>query len=118
MLCQCLSNLFKYNNNYYMTSGSLRNYHRNEVNYDVNENSGASDHRENNNKAITIYLFIYEYLHRIKMSVIFTYIYMYKKTAILIYHVLKGKRKRSLSENSNKKAEKVKNSIKLSRMKK
>ena len=34
-------NLLEYNGNYLMTSGSLRDYFRDEINDDVNENNAA-----------------------------------------------------------------------------
>ena len=36
-----------------MTSGSLWNYYRDEVNDDANENNNASNYRINNNKTTT-----------------------------------------------------------------
>ena len=43
-------NLLDYSDNYYMTSGSLRNYYRDEVNDDTNENNYPGNYRINNNK--------------------------------------------------------------------
>ena len=34
-------NLLEYSDNYSMTSGSLRNYYRDEINYSANENNDA-----------------------------------------------------------------------------
>ena len=45
-------NLLEYNNNYSMTSGSLWNYYRDEINEDINENNVANN-RINNNKTTT-----------------------------------------------------------------
>ena len=46
-------NLLDYSDNYSLTSGSLWNYYRNEINDDENENDNANN-RINNNKTITI----------------------------------------------------------------
>ena len=43
-------NLLEYSDNYSMTSGSLWNYYRDEVNDDANENNDAGIYRVNNNK--------------------------------------------------------------------
>ena len=43
-------NLLEYSNNYSMTSGSFRNYYRDEVNDSANENNNANNFRINNNK--------------------------------------------------------------------
>ena len=51
-------NLLEYSNNYSMTSGSLWNYYRDEINDDANEN--ASDNRINNNKTIRSKSFEYK----------------------------------------------------------
>ena len=53
-------NLFGCRNNYSMTSGSLWNYHRDEVNDDANETNAAGDHRKNNNNATTSRSFEYK----------------------------------------------------------
>ena len=45
-------NLLEYSDNYSMTSGSLWNYYRDEINDDGNENNAANN-RINNNKTIT-----------------------------------------------------------------
>ena len=45
-------NLLEYSDNYSMTSGSLWNYYRDEVNDDANENNAARI-KTNNNKTIT-----------------------------------------------------------------
>ena len=45
-------NLLEYSDNYFMTSGSLWNYYRDEINDDTNENNGINN-RINNNKTIT-----------------------------------------------------------------
>ena len=52
-------NLLKYSDNYSMTSGSLWNYYRDEVNDDVNENNVANN-MINNNKTITSKSFEYK----------------------------------------------------------
>ena len=44
-------NLLEYNKNYFMTSGSLWNYYRDEVNGDENGNDKANN-KINNNKTI------------------------------------------------------------------
>ena len=51
-------NLFDYSDNYSMTSGSLRNYHRNGVSDSANER----DHNDNmiNNKSTTCKFFLYK----------------------------------------------------------
>ena len=46
-------NLLEYSGNYFMTSGSLGNYHRDEVNDDSNKNNVAINYRINNNKITT-----------------------------------------------------------------
>ena len=56
-----MHNLLKYRDNYCMTSGSLWNYYRNEVNDNANEN--ANNNRINNNKTIASKSF--EYLTKI-----------------------------------------------------
>ena len=43
-------NLLEYSGNHSMTSGSLRNYYRDEINYDANEND--NDNNNNNNNLI------------------------------------------------------------------
>ena len=49
-------NLLEYSGNYFMTSGSLCNYYRHEINDDANENN-AVDNSINNNKTIKINYF-------------------------------------------------------------
>ena len=51
-------NLLEYSDNYSMKSGSLWDYHRDEINNDVNEND--YDNRWNNNKIITSKSFEYK----------------------------------------------------------
>ena len=46
-------NLLEYGDNYSMTSRSLFNYCRDEVNDSANENDDADDYRLNNNKTTT-----------------------------------------------------------------
>ena len=53
-----MCNLLEYNDNYSMKSGSLWDYHRDEINNDVNEND--YDNRWNNNKIITSKSFEYK----------------------------------------------------------
>ena len=45
-----LVNLIEYSDNYCMTSGSLWNFYRDEVNNDANENNAAANYRINNNR--------------------------------------------------------------------
>ena len=45
-----LVNLIEYSDNYCMTSGSLWNYYRDEVNNDANENNAAANYRINSNR--------------------------------------------------------------------
>ena len=52
-------NLLEYNDNYFMASGSLWNYCRNEVNENANKNH-ANNYRINNNKIITSIYFMYK----------------------------------------------------------
>ena len=59
-------NLFEYRDNYSMTSGSVQNYYRDEVNDDENENDNANS-RINNNKTITSKSF--EYKTKLKGSI-------------------------------------------------
>ena len=47
-------NLLEYSDNYSMTSVSLRNYYRDEMNDDVNENNVVGNYRINNNNIKTI----------------------------------------------------------------
>ena len=42
-------NLLEYSDNYSMTSGSLWNYYRNEINDSANENSDKDNYRINSN---------------------------------------------------------------------
>ena len=51
--------LLKFNSNYPMTSGSLWNYYKDEVNDDVNKN-GDNGNKINNNKIITSKSFEYK----------------------------------------------------------
>ena len=51
-------NLLEYSDNYSMTSGSLWNYYRDEVNDDENENDNANNNRINNIKIITSQFFV------------------------------------------------------------
>ena len=53
-------NLLEYCDNYSMTSGSLWNYYRDEMNDDANENNDAGNHRKNNNKTTTSKYFEYK----------------------------------------------------------
>ena len=48
-----LFHLLECSDNYSRTSGSLWNYHRNEINGSANENNGANNYRINNNKTKT-----------------------------------------------------------------
>ena len=48
-----LFHLLECSDNYSRTSGSLWNYHRNEINRSANENNGANNYRINNNKTKT-----------------------------------------------------------------
>ena len=52
-------NLLQYSNNYTMTSGSLWNYYRDEIDDDVNENDD-NNNKINNNKTITNKSFEYK----------------------------------------------------------
>ena len=52
--------LLKYNENYSMTSGSLWNYYRDEINDPANEYSDANNNRANNNKTTTSKSFEYK----------------------------------------------------------
>ena len=52
-------NLLEYNDNYFMASGSLWNYRRDEVNENANKNN-ANNYRINNNKIITSIYFMYK----------------------------------------------------------
>ena len=54
-----MHNLLEYSYNYSVTSGSLWNYYRDEINGDANENNGANN-RINNNKTITSKSFEYK----------------------------------------------------------
>ena len=53
-------NLLVYSSNYSMTSGSLWNFNRNEVNKDANENSDAGNYIINNSKTATSKSFEYK----------------------------------------------------------
>ena len=55
-----LTLLCEYSDNYSMTSGSLQNYYRNEINDDAMENDNANDKRIKNNKTITSKSFEYK----------------------------------------------------------
>ena len=46
-------NLLEYSDIFSITSGSLWNYYRDEVNYSANENNDASNYRMSNNKRAT-----------------------------------------------------------------
>ena len=46
-------NFLEYSNNYFMTSETLWNYYRDEVNDDVDENDDDDGYRVNNNKTRT-----------------------------------------------------------------
>ena len=46
-------NLLEYSDNYSMTSGSLCNYYRDEVNDDANEDNDGGNYRKNNKKKRT-----------------------------------------------------------------
>ena len=48
-----MHNLLDYNENYSITSESLWNYYRDEVNDSANENNSANDYRINNDKTIS-----------------------------------------------------------------
>ena len=48
-----LSNLLEYSDNYFMTSASLRDYYRDEVSDNADENSFVNNYRINNNKTTT-----------------------------------------------------------------
>ena len=52
-----LCDLLEYSNNYSMTSGSLWNYYRDEVNYSANE-IDDNDNKINNNRTITSQSFL------------------------------------------------------------
>ena len=58
-ICMPMYNLLEYSENYSMTSGSLWNYHRDEVNDDANENNN-DDYRINNNNTTTSKSFEYK----------------------------------------------------------
>ena len=60
-----LYNLLEYSDNYSMTTGSLWNYYRDEINDDANENHAARN-KINNSKAITSKPF--EYKAKLKRS--------------------------------------------------
>ena len=53
-------NLLEYSGNYSMTSGSLWNYYRDEINDSANENKCANNYRINNNKTATSKSFEYQ----------------------------------------------------------
>ena len=53
-------NLLEYSGNYFMTSGSLWNYYRDEINDDENENDNNNDNKLNNNKSQTSKSFNYK----------------------------------------------------------
>ena len=48
-----LYNLLEYSDNYSMTSASLRDYYRDEVSDNADENSFVNNYRINNNKTTT-----------------------------------------------------------------
>ena len=47
-------NLLEYSDNYSMTSGSLLNYHRDEINDDTDNNNNSNDNNRINNIKITL----------------------------------------------------------------
>ena len=49
-------NRLEYSDNYWMTSGSLWSYYRDDINYDANKNN-AVNNRMNNNKKQQVNLF-------------------------------------------------------------
>ena len=53
-------NLLEYSGNYSITSGSLFDYYRDEVNDDANENNDAGNYRVNNEKTMTSKSFEYK----------------------------------------------------------
>ena len=53
-------NLLEYSDNYSMTSGSVLNYYRDELNDDVNESNPAGNYGVNNSKTRTIKSFKYK----------------------------------------------------------
>ena len=53
-------NQLEYSGNYSMISGSLRNYYRDEVNYDINERNAAVYYRINNKKTTKSKFFEYK----------------------------------------------------------
>ena len=53
-------NFLEHSDNYYMTSGSLWNYYRDELYNSVNENNDANNYRINNNKTTTSKSFEYK----------------------------------------------------------
>ena len=53
-------NLLEYSDNYSITSGSLWNFYRDEINYSANENNDANNYRINNNKSTTSKSFEYK----------------------------------------------------------
>ena len=53
-------NFLEHCDNYYMTSGSLWNYYRDELYNSVNENNDANNYRINNNKTTTSKSFEYK----------------------------------------------------------
>ena len=55
-----LYNLSEYSKNYLVTWGDLRNYYRDEVNDDANQNNPAGNYMINNNKANTSKSFEYK----------------------------------------------------------
>ena len=55
-----LYNLSEYSKNYLTTWGDLRNYYRDEVNDDANQNNPAGNYMVNNNKANTSKSFEYK----------------------------------------------------------
>ena len=52
--------LLEYSDNYPVTSGSLWNYYKDEVNDDANENKDAGNYSINNNKTTTSKYFEYK----------------------------------------------------------
>ena len=53
-------NLLEYSDNYSMTSASLRDYYRDEVSDDADENNFANNYRINNNKTTKTKSFEYK----------------------------------------------------------
>ena len=58
--CMPMYNLLEYSNNYSMTSESLWNYYRDEINDDENQNDNDNGNKINNNKTKTSKSFKYK----------------------------------------------------------